>query len=173
MNGETTNKMPDLIETLKKINAFVFDVDGVLTDGSVVVTEEGDLLRNMNIKDGYALKKAITKGYKIAIITGGRSQGVVKRLNGLGITDIYIGAEEKGEAFKDFCTLHNLSPLEIAMMGDDNPDLILLEQCGLSTCPKDAVPDVIERCQYISPIHGGRGAVRDLLEKVMKAQGKW
>lgn len=165
--------MHNLPTLFTKIKAFVFDVDGVLTDGSVLVTEEGQLLRNMNIKDGYALKKAIKEGYKIAIITGGRSQGVVKRLNGLGITDVYIGAEVKGDAFKDFCQLHKLEPENIAMMGDDNPDIVLLEQCGLSTCPNDAVSDVLEICQYISPIPGGRGAVRDLLEKVMKAQGKW
>ena len=110
---------------------------------------------------------------KIAIITGGRSQGVVKRLNGLGITDIYIGAEEKTDAFSDFCSLHNLDPKEIAMMGDDNPDLPLLEKCGLSTCPKDAVADVIDYCDFISSMNGGRGAVRELLEKVMRAQGKW
>lgn len=162
-----------LLDKFSKIQAFVFDVDGVLTDGSVLITEEGELLRNMNIKDGYALKKAVNAGYKIAIITGGRSQGVVKRLNGLGITDIYIGAEDKRDAFSDFCKLHNLDSANIAMMGDDNPDLVLLRQCGLSTCPADAVIDVIAECEYISTVDGGRGAVRDLLEKVMKAQGKW
>ena len=165
--------MSNLLEIYSTIKAFVFDVDGVLTDGSVLITEEGHLLRNMNIKDGYALKKAIKKGFKIAIITGGRSQGVVKRLNGLGITDVYIGAEEKTDAFKDFCNLYNLDPSQIAMMGDDNPDLPLLEKSGLSTCPKDAVPDVLDYCAFISSHNGGRGAARELLEKVMRAQGKW
>ena len=165
--------MSNLLEIFTKVKAFVFDVDGVLTDGSVLVTEEGHLLRNMNIKDGYALKKAIDQGYKIAIITGGKSQGVVKRLNGLGISDVYIGAEEKTDAFQDFCNLHSLEASQIAMMGDDNPDLPLLHKCGLSTCPKDAVPDVLDYCAFVSSQDGGRGAVRELLEKVMRAQGKW
>ena len=165
--------MSELLDKFSKIKAFVFDVDGVLTDGSVVVTEEGNLLRNMNIKDGFALKTAVENGYIVCIISGGRSEGVVIRLNNLGVQEVHIGISNKLSVYQDFLKKYSLEKEEVAVMGDDIPDIDLFRNCGLSTCPKDAVKNVLNLCDYISPVNGGRGCVRDLLEKTMNSQGKW
>lgn len=158
---------------LTRVKAFIFDVDGVLTDGSVTLMADGEQVRMMNIKDGYAMQLAVKKGYKVAIISGGRSEMVRKRLNGLGITDIYLGAHTKIDQYSELLTLYGLRPEEILYMGDDIPDYEVMKQVGVPTCPKDSAPEIKNLCIYISDKNGGRGAVRDVIEQVLKVQNKW
>lgn len=160
-------------DQLLKIKAFVFDVDGVMTDGSVIATEDGHFLRNFNIKDGYALQHAVKSGYKIAIISGGSSLGVIKRFHGLGIQDVYVGQQHKEAAYNEFLSKHHLKDEDILYMGDDLPDYELMKKVGLATCPNDAATDIRQICAYISPKNGGQGCVRDILEKTLKLQNKW
>lgn len=158
---------------LAQISTFVFDVDGVLTNGTVMVTSEGELLRSMNIKDGYALKRAVDQGFRVAIISGGTNEGVRKRLEGLGVTEIYLGAHEKTVFLDDYCQRNGVSLDEIAYMGDDIPDLPPLKQVGLSSCPQDAVAEVKAIVDYVSHKNGGQGCARDLIEQVLKVHNKW
>jgi 3-deoxy-D-manno-octulosonate 8-phosphate phosphatase (KDO 8-P phosphatase) len=158
---------------LTRVKAFLFDVDGVLTDGSVTLMPDGEQVRIMNIKDGYALQLAVKKGYKIAIISGGRSEMVRTRLNKLGITDVYLGIESKVDTYKEFLEIHELSPDEILYMGDDIPDYEVMKRVGIPTCPKDSVQEIKDISLYISHQKGGKGAVRDVIEQVLKVQGKW
>ena len=158
---------------LKNIKAFVFDVDGVFTDGSVYLMPGGSMSRVMNVLDGYAVVKAIKSGYKIGVITGGDDPMVRHRLNYLGITDYYAKSPDKMIDFEDFKTKNNLSNDEILMMGDDLPDMSIMRKVSIASCPINAVPEVKEISDYISPIHGGKGAVRDVIEQVMKIHGKW
>jgi 3-deoxy-D-manno-octulosonate 8-phosphate phosphatase (KDO 8-P phosphatase) len=160
-------------EKLASIKAFIFDVDGVLTDGIVHVTEAGEQLRQFNIKDGYALQLAVKRGFKIAVITGGRSAGVELRLRGLGITDVYMGVESKTEVYRRFITENELLHEDIVYMGDDIPDLPVMKFAGLAVCPADAVEEIKTLSAYISPKTGGKGCVRDIIEKVLKIQDKW
>ncbi len=160
-------------EYLGHITTFVFDVDGVLTDGTVTVTTEGEMLRVMNIKDGYALKTAVDEGYNVCIISGGTNEGVRKRLKGLGITDIYLGAHHKEEQLNDYFGNKNIKPENVLYMGDDLPDMPPMQLVGLPTCPQDAAVEVKEISKYISPKDGGKGSVRDVIEQVMRVQGKW
>jgi len=163
-----------LIHTkLKLAKAFIFDVDGVMTDGSVMASEDGNFLRTFNIKDGYALQHAAKIGYPIAIISGGKSDGIIKRFEALGIKDIYIGQQHKEAAFNDFLNKYNLIPQDIIYMGDDIPDIPLLKIVSVACCPADAAIDVISICNYISPINGGKGCVREVIEKTLKLQEKW
>jgi 3-deoxy-D-manno-octulosonate 8-phosphate phosphatase (KDO 8-P phosphatase) len=165
--------MTNLIPQMKEIKAFAFDIDGVLTKGDVLVNEEGQMLRSVNIKDGYALQHAVKQGYPIAIISGGKSEGMRKRFEGLGLQHIYLGQEHKEAAFADFLSKVNLQPQQVAYMGDDMPDLPLIQQVGLGCCPKDAAIDIKDIAQYISPNNGGEACVRELIERVMKIQNTW
>jgi len=162
-----------MLAKLSQITAFVFDVDGVLTDGTVLVTESGEQLRRFSIKDGYALQLAVKRGFKIAIITGGRSQSIVSRLTGLGISDVYLGVEHKTEKFEEFLLAYDLSADQILYMGDDVPDYPVMKLVGLATCPADAAEEIKTISAYISPVKGGQGCVRDVIEKVLKVQGLW
>lgn len=161
------------LETFREVRAFVFDVDGVFTNNEILVMENGDLLRTMNVRDGYAVKLAIKAGYPVAIITGGTSEGVTKRLQVLGVTDIYSGVGDKVPALRDFMGRHNISPGEILYMGDDLPDYPVMRMVGLPCCPHDAVPEVLGVATYVSHLPGGGGCVRDVVEKVMKLAGQW
>jgi len=158
---------------LKEIKAFAFDVDGVLTDGRVLVDATGDLLRMYNAKDGHVLRLAIIQDYKVAIITGGVSTSIYKRFNPMGITDIYLASYNKLPDFEHFCKKHNLQPNEVLFMGDDIPDIEIMQHCGLACCPADAVPEVKAVAHYISPFVGGDCCARDVIMQVMKVQGKW
>lgn len=160
-------------EFLKNISTFIFDVDGVFTDGNVIVLTDGEMLRTMNVKDGYALKTALTKGYNVCIITGGTNEGVKKRLTGLGVTDMYMGAHLKIEALNDYLTKHSIDVKNILYMGDDIPDIPPMQAVGLSACPQDAVPEVKAISTYISHKTGGHGCVRDVIEQVLKVRGDW
>ena len=160
-------------EYLKNINTFIFDIDGVLTNGSVIVTTTGEMLRTMNIKDGYALKTAIDNGYNICIISGGSNEGVRVRLNGLGITDVFLGAHNKIEQLNKYLESKDVHLKNVLYMGDDIPDYPVMKLVGLPTCPQDAVPEIKAISKYVSHKNGGKGAVRDVIEQVMKVQDKW
>jgi 3-deoxy-D-manno-octulosonate 8-phosphate phosphatase (KDO 8-P phosphatase) len=163
----------NVLQLFAPIRVFVFDVDGVLTDGSLLATEEGHLLRRMSIKDGYALQLAIKKGYKVWIISGGKSEAVRARLNKLGITDVHIGIESKKEMLQEIVEASDTDYSHILYMGDDIPDYACMKICGLPCCPNDAVPEIREISKYISPVKGGDGCVRDVIEKVLKLNGHW
>lgn len=161
------------LEQIKHIKAFILDVDGVLTDGNILVTETGEQHRKFNIKDGYALQLAIKRGYHVVILSGGRSKGIELRLKGLGITEVFLGLDSKIEAYQNFLENSRLSSDEILYMGDDIPDLAVTKLVGLATCPADAVEEIKAVCHYVSPKNGGDGCVRDIIEKVMKVRGDW
>ena len=160
-------------EKLKDIKAFVFDIDGVFTDGSVYLLPGGNMCRVMNVLDGFAVVKAIKNNYKIGVITGGNDDQVRHRINYLGISDYYAKSSNKRIDFEDFKSKYNLKNEEILMMGDDLPDMEIMKMAGISACPKNSVPEVKEISDYISSIEGGKGAVREVIEQVMKVQGKW
>lgn len=158
---------------MNAITTFIFDVDGVLTDSSVHITSTGEMLRTMNIRDGYAMKAAIESGYNVCIISGGSNEGVRVRLRNLGITDIHLAAPDKVETFKEYTELYQIKPEQVLYMGDDIPDYHVMQLVGLPTCPQDSAPEIKEISSYISHRNGGKGAVRDVIEQVMKVQGKW
>lgn len=170
---ESTVELVHLFDKMKAVRAFVFDVDGVLTNNTIMVTEAGELLRTMNVRDGLAIKLAIRAGFPVGIITGGRSEGTKKRLTDLGVDEYYSGISDKWPAFQSFVQRKGISPAEICYMGDDLPDLAVMRKVMLSVCPADAIPELLSSCDYVSPLVGGAGCVRDILEKVIKIQGKW
>jgi len=161
------------MDLFKNITTFIFDVDGVLTDGTVLVLENGLQARRMNIKDGYALQLAIKKRYRILIISGAASSPVVDRLNKLGITEVHMGVTDKKSFVKNFIANHNLTTEQVLFMGDDMPDLSAMSMVGLPACPADAAPEIREVAKYVSPFSGGYGCVRDVIEKVLKERGHW
>ena len=160
-------------EHLNDITTFVFDVDGVLTDGTIQISTQGELLRTMNMKDGYALKAAHQAGYTVCIISGGKNEGVRSRLRGLGLTDIYLGIQDKVEQMDEFFDIYSIKPEQVLYMGDDIPDYYAMQQIGLPCCPQDAVAELKNISKYVSHKKGGKGCVRDVIEQVMKVQGKW
>jgi len=160
-------------EIMPEITTFIFDVDGVLTDGIVNVTTNGELIRNMHTKDGFALKTAVLEGFNVCIISGGNNEGVRTRLSGLGIQNIYLGAHNKIEQFEAYIHSNKINPRHILYMGDDIPDYPVMKKVGLPSCPKDAVPEIQAISAYISQKKGGKGCVRDVIEQVLKVQEKW
>ncbi len=160
-------------ELLKNITTLIFDYDGVFTNGTVLLTESGDQLRTANVKDGYALQLAVKKGYRIAVISGGKSESMRKRMYGLKITDIFIGVEHKIQIYRDYLEKHQLKSNEVLFMGDDIPDFQIMKEVGVATCPSDAAEEIKALAHYISHFKGGDGCVRDIVEQVMKIQGKW
>ena len=158
---------------LKHIQNFIFDVDGVFTDGSILIHEDGSMLRTMNTKDGYALKAALHAGFRVCIISGGTNPAVLKRLNDLGVKDVYLGIHDKASVLETYFAENNLKASESLFMGDDIPDIPVMNQVHLATCPKDAVPEVRSVADYISHVPGGKGCVRDVIEQTLKIHGKW
>jgi 3-deoxy-D-manno-octulosonate 8-phosphate phosphatase (KDO 8-P phosphatase) len=158
---------------LNHITTFIFDIDGVLTDGKVYITNEGNLLRTMHTKDGFAIKTALKQGYNVAIISGAQDENVIRRLKDLKIPDIFIKIQNKLPVFEQYLKDKNLSAEEVLFMGDDIPDLPLLQRVGLSAAPKDAVQEVLGTVDYISHKKGGHTCVRDVIEQVLRVQGKW
>ena len=165
--------MSNYKEKLLKVNTFVFDYDGVLSDGYVLITSNGDALRTANVKDGYAMQLAIKKNYRIAIISGGYSESMKTRLESLKITDIFLGVDKKIEVYNQYLDTHKLLPENILYMGDDIPDYEIMLNAGVPTCPADAVEEIKRVATYISHQPGGHGCVRDVIEQVLKVQGKW
>lgn len=163
----------NVLQLFKPIKAFVLDVDGVLTDGSLLIMPDGEWVRRMNIKDGYVLQLAVKKGYHVFVISGATSKPVMERLQRLGITEVYNGVPNKKELLLKLMQQYKLSKEQVMYMGDDIPDYEAMQAAGLLTCPADAVPEIKQICQYISPVKGGEGCVRDVMEKVMKLNNHW
>ena len=157
---------------LNKVRCFIFDVDGVLTNGSLIVMES-ELYRIMNIRDGFALKTAVEAGYHVAIISGGKSESVRTRLKNLGVKDIYLEVEDKSARYEELLLLYNLKEEEILYMGDDLPDYEVMKRSGVPVCPNDAATEIRNLAVYISPVKGGEGCVRDVIEQTLRLQGKW
>ena len=165
--------MGNFREDLTNIKAFVFDVDGVLGSDKVLLHPNGDMLRTMNIKDGFAMQYAVRKGYLIAIITGGASELVKNRFANLGITDIYLKSSNKMRDYENFLEKHKLTDAEVLYMGDDLPDYEVMQKVGVPTCPANAAEEIKEISVYISDHQGGDGAVRDVIQQTMRLQGNW
>lgn len=168
--------MSSLQERFRKITTFIFDVDGVMTDGSVNALESGEQFRTFNIRDGYAIERAVHSGYRVAVLSAGNQVGVRKRLEFLKIKDIFMGGptDQKIYAYHGYLNRDQIREEEVLYMGDDIPDFQILSRPALlSTCPADAADEIKAVCDYVSPVAGGRGAVRDVIEQVMKAQGHW
>ena len=163
----------NVLPAFKNIKAFALDVDGVLTDSSVLVLDDGQQVRRMNIKDGYALQLAVKKGYKVLIISGGASEAVRIRMQKLGIADVHLNITDKTDTLQRYMQEHSLGREQILFMGDDIPDLQALQMAGLACCPCDAVPEIRQVSHYVSPIAGGEGCVRDVIEKVLKLNDHW
>lgn len=161
------------LAAFKSITTFVFDVDGVLTDGSLLIMNDGSWARTMNIKDGYALQLAVKKGYRVVVISGGSSEAVKERLHKLGITDVFMPATGKKDILIQYAMEKGLRWDEILFMGDDMPDYEVMQLVGLPCCPADAVQEIKSLSHYISHIDGGRGCARDVIEKVLKLNGHW
>lgn len=162
-----------LLDKWSKVRAFVFDIDGVLTDGTLYLVKGALIARTVNIKDGYALQLALHRGYPIAVISGGGANNVRERLEALGLKDIYMRVPNKLEVLREWCAGQQLDFADCLYMGDDVPDLECMHKVGLATCPQDACSDIVQVADYISTYAGGRGCVRDVIERVMKVQGKW
>ena len=160
---------------LKGIKAFVFDVDGVLTDGGIFADLHGELFRTFDSKDGFALRMAYMHGYKLGVISGGRSESIRKRVQqcGMKAEDVYLGSRDKIEDFEDFCRKYDLGPEEVMYFGDDLPDIPVMAVCGCGVAPSDAVEEVLDAADYVSTRPGGKGCARETIEMVMKLQGTW
>ncbi len=159
-------------EKLNQVKAFAFDVDGVFSD-SLILHPSGELMRTMNVKDGYAVQYARQKGYPIAIITGGNTESIRIRFEALRVNDVYLKSSDKIHDLKDFAMRHHLDLEQILYMGDDIPDMEVMQHCGLATCPADAATEIKELADYISPKTAGRGCVRDVIEQTLRVQGRW
>lgn len=162
-----------MYEKFKLIDTFIFDVDGVMTDGTMLITEAGELLRIMNVRDGFALQLAQSKGYKIIVITGGNSAGVTFRLQKLGITHVFSGISDKLKLLKELEAAGRINLGTSAYMGDDLLDQEAMEAVLLAVAPRDAVPDILQIAEYITSTDGGKGCVRELIEKTLRVQGNW
>ncbi|MBQ1205363.1 MAG: HAD hydrolase family protein [Alistipes sp.] len=165
--------MGNFKEDIARVEAMVFDVDGVMTDGRIIPTAEGDFIRCYNCKDGYALAYAIRHGYRVCVITGGYGKILERRLRMLGMQDFYIDCMDKITTLREYMKKYDLKPENVLYMGDDIPDLECMREVGMPVCPADSAPEVIECSRYISEFEGGRGAVRDIVEQVLRARGDW
>ena len=165
--------MQEIKQLLTRVKAFAFDVDGVFTDSTVWLHPGGSFMRMMNIKDGFAVQHAIKMGYHVAIITGGHSATVKKRFRYLGVKDIYMKSASKRADFEKFCDRHHLAREHVLYMGDDLPDYEVMKMAGFPCCPSDAVETIQQVSLYVSDREGGKGCVRDVIEQVMRVQGKW
>ena len=163
----------NVLEFFKPITTFIFDVDGVLTDGTVLVLDNGLQARRMNIKDGFALQMAVTNGYRVLIVSGGNSPQVADRLDKLGVHEVHMLVYDKKTFVSDYMTKNKLSKEMVLYMADDLPDLPVMSIVGLPCCPADAVNEIKEAAQYISPLNGGDACVRDVIEKVLKLNDHW
>lgn len=158
---------------LSKVDTFIFDYDGVMTDGKLMLQHDGQPLRTANVKDGYVLQLAVKLGYRVVIISGGISKSVENRFEALKVKDVFLGVPNKLEVFEKFVTDNKLSPEQIVYMGDDIPDYNVMKKVGVPVCPSDAVEEIKDISVYISDKQGGHGCVRDIIEQVLKVQGKW
>ena len=165
--------MENFKEQIARVEAFVFDVDGVMTDGGIIPTADGDFIRRYNAKDGYALAYAVKMGYKVCVISGGHGRLLERRLQMLGIHRYYIDCMDKITTLRSYLAEEGLDPQNVIYMGDDIPDLDCLREVGIPVCPADAAAEVLEIARYVSEFNGGAGAVRDIVEQVLRARGDW
>lgn len=165
--------MSNFKEELRKVKAFAFDVDGVLSSQILTLHPDGEPMRTINIKDGYAIQLAIKKQYPIAVITGGNSDAVMKRFRGLGVSDVYLNSSNKKKDFADFLSKYEMDASSVLYMGDDLPDYEVMKIVGFPTCPADAVVEIKQLSMYISNLNGGEGCVRDIIEQVLRLHNKW
>lgn len=163
----------NLFERLQPVSTLVFDVDGVLTDGTLLVLPNNVMARRMNIKDGYALQLAVKKGYKVVIISGGNSPEVMERLHNLGVKDVYMQVADKVAVLGEYLQKNSLEWGEVLYMGDDIPDFKVMQMVGFPCCPADAATEIRQLSVYISPVNGGFGCGRDIIEKVLRLNGHW
>lgn len=163
----------NILEKFKPIKMIAMDVDGVLTNGSVLLLDNGQLARTMNIKDGYALQLAVKRGYHVVVISGGDDNAVKMRLNKLGVKDVFLGSTDKKSILQSQMQLHGLHKDEVLFIGDDLPDAEVMKTVGLPVCPADAVADIKEIAEYYSPFNGGEGCVREIIEKVLRLNNQW
>lgn len=165
--------MQNYKQKLRKVTTFLFDVDGVFTDGVIYLMPDGEQVRTANVKDGYVVQLAVKKGFRIAVLTGGDSKAVANRFERLGVRDIYLNCSNKWTRYEQYIKEHNLAHEEILYMGDDIVDLKVLKHVGVSVCPADAADEVRAICDYVSHKKGGEGCVRDVVEQTLKVQSKW
>jgi 3-deoxy-D-manno-octulosonate 8-phosphate phosphatase (KDO 8-P phosphatase) len=180
MNGETITVEYEVARTLinplerfRYVRTFIFDVDGVMTDGRVLVLETGEHLRTFNAKDGYAIRRALEEGYNVCIITGGVGGSIEQRMKKLKIQQYYTNAEDKVPVMQSYCEANDIHLSDVLYMGDDLNDFLAMQKVGLATCPSDACVEIQAICHYISPSKGGDGCVRDVIERVMRVQETW
>ena len=164
---------PSYKTKLKDINTFIFDVDGVMTDGTVILSSSGEMVRKMHTKDGLAIRMAIDAGYNIAIISGGNSEMVKTRMNYLGVKDVFLKVHDKIEVFENYLIMEQIEAKNVLYMGDDLPDYEVMTKVGLATCPQDACPEIKSIAEYVSDKKGGEGCVRDVIEQVLKLNNQW
>lgn len=160
-------------ERLHQITTFVFDYDGVMSDGKIWIIDSETQIRSANAKDGYALHHAIKKGYRVAIISGGKGETIRQRMSFLGVSDVFLQVPYKKTKLEEYLSQYNLCREEVLFMGDDIPDFELMKMVGVATCPADAAHEIREVADYVSHIKGGEGCVRDVIEQVMRAQSNW
>jgi 3-deoxy-D-manno-octulosonate 8-phosphate phosphatase (KDO 8-P phosphatase) len=163
----------ELLKLFANIRAFIFDVDGVMTDGKIWIAENGESYCQTHIRDGYALQLAVKKGYRVAVVSGRSSQAVEQRLRYLGVEDIFMSVRDKATCVEQYLCQCSLSATSVLYMGDDIPDVPVMQLIGLPACPFDAAADVKELAYYVSPISGGAGCVRDVIEKTLRIQQRW
>ncbi|GAA4312058.1 3-deoxy-D-manno-octulosonate 8-phosphate phosphatase [Compostibacter hankyongensis] len=163
----------NVLELFRTVRTFAFDVDGVMTDGTLQLLENGALSRKMYIRDGYALQLAVKKGYRVVVISGGSAGSVRSRLESLGIKDIFLGVQDKASVLAGYVAEHELEWSSLLYMGDDVPDYTAMQMTGIPVCPADAAPEIKAICRYTSPFSGGKGCVRDVIEKVLKLHHHW
>lgn len=173
MKRKTKDNLSNFKEQLRRVKAFVFDVDGVLSAQTMLLDTEGNLIRTSNIRDGFAIQRAVNKNYPVGIITGAEMPAVMKRYQGLGITDIYLGSTNKKSDIIRFLKKYRIEASDVLYMGDDLPDLEVMKMVGFPTCPDDAVVEVKQISKYISNFTGGNGCVRDVIEQVLRLHKKW
>ena len=158
---------------LKRIKAIIFDVDGVLSAETITLAVDGEPLRTVNIKDGYAIQLAVKMGLRVVILTGGTTEAVRLRYQRLGVEDIYMGCAVKVKTYDEFLRKYGLTDADVMYMGDDIPDLEIMRRVGCPVCPQDACADVKDASIYVSPHKGGCGCGRDVIEQTLRAHGKW
>jgi len=163
----------NLLESFKPITTLIFDIDGVLTDGSLLVFETGEQVRQMSIKDGYALQLAVKKKYNLVVISGGNGVGAAIRLQKLGVINVLLNVTDKALVLEDYLQKNQLSWAQTLYMGDDIPDYQPMKKAGMPCAPADAAPEILQIARYISPLGGGKGCVRDVIEKLLRLHGKW
>ncbi len=162
-----------MLQQFKQIKCFVFDIDGVLTDGTLLIMGDGQMLRSMNIKDGYALQLAVKKGYHVVIISGADNEAARIRMDMLGVKNVFLKVTDKLQQLNDFLLAHKIAAAQVLYMGDDIPDYDVMKSVGLPCCPADAVPEIKQVARYIAIAKGGTGCAREVIEKVLKLNSHW